>query len=85
MSEPTLDSLCSELESLRAEIAELRALLKPNPEVEVEEHIVPVLAAAIAAFLGKRATFRVIRRHPVQQDGWRLQGRVAVQGARRPR
>lgn len=85
MSDPTLDSLRSELESLRAEIAELRALLKPNLEVEVEEHIVPVLAAAIAAFLGKRATFRVIRRHPVQQEGWRLQGRVAVQGARRPR
>jgi hypothetical protein len=85
MSELTLESLRSELESLRAEIAELRALLKPNPNAQMEEHVVPILAAAIAAFLGKRATFRVIRRHPVQQDGWRLQGRVAIQGARQPR
>ncbi len=76
----------AELEALRAELAALRAelaQLKPPAQTqEITPEVVEVIAAAVAAFLGKRATIRFIRRANESIDPWRTQGRVSIQAAR---
>ncbi len=75
-----------EFEALKAELAELRAQLArlapapgaPLVEPGIPEEIVPVIAAAVAAFLGKRATIRIIRRVHDESGVWRQQGRATV-------
>lgn len=86
-----------EFEALRAEVAELKDLVKSlvqaqvkpapkaapaKPKVEgVSEDEVYLIAAVIAAYFGQRARIRSIRYVPPEVDGWRLQGRVLIQGS----
>ena len=72
------DALLKELQSVRAKLADLEKRL-PQDE-ELNEEVLEVIAAAVAAYLGKRATIRVIRRVN-ERDTWRLQGRAALQGS----
>ena len=56
----------------------------PAPKVEegISEEIVMVIAAAVAAFMGKRARIRRVRR--VAESGmnpWSQQGRVSIQAS----
>lgn len=90
--------LKQELEALKLEVADLRELIAklsapkvatapaappaPKKAESVDESTMLVISAAIAAFLGKRATIKFVR--PVKSaavDGWRLQGRVAIHGS----
>lgn len=85
------DDLIQEVEALRREVRELRsqveALARPPVPTEakvaegVDEETMLVLSAAVAAYLGKRATIKLVR--PVHEvlDGWRVQGRVAIHGS----
>lgn len=90
------DELRNEVASLRKEVAELRELVAklttpakkaaPTPPVAkqdgIDEATMYLISAAIAAFLGKRATIKSIRPVVGQAlDLWRLQGRVAIQGS----
>lgn len=89
--------LRGEVEALRKELAELKAAVaaltapKPAPAAakpkvaEVSPDIMHVLAAAVAAFLGKKARIRSVRQVPSAVDGWRMQGRVAIMGSHNPR
>ncbi len=91
--ELSLQSLQSEIEKLQAEVALLRAKVEAKPAKHaapktegVPEDVAMIIAAAVAAFLGKRATIRLIR--PAVgtiPDGWRVQGRAAIQGSHRTR
>jgi methylmalonyl-CoA carboxyltransferase large subunit len=74
----------------RREIAKLRAKGRPAaaaplpkaPEPQLSDEIVSVLAATVAAFLGKTARIRAIRMLPVTAHSpWAQQGRVYVQGS----
>jgi methylmalonyl-CoA carboxyltransferase large subunit len=49
------------------------------PAEEISEEIVLVIAAAVAAFLGKRAPIRQIRL--VGSPAWAQQGRVTIQAS----
>lgn len=79
----------AELEALRQEVAELRALvqsLSAGAAPGVDPNVVQVIAAAVAAFTGFRAKVRYVR--PLAEGGkvtadggWRVQGRVAIQGS----
>ena len=52
-----------------------------QPE-ELTEEVLLVISAAVAAFLGKRARIRTIRRVPVPgYNPWSQQGRVYIQGS----
>jgi methylmalonyl-CoA carboxyltransferase large subunit len=93
------EDLRKEVASLRSEVAELRDLVAkltappkaaapaaPAKQDGIDEQTMFVISAAIAAFLGKRATIRSVRPLTHQMlDVWRLQGRVAIQGSHRVR
>ncbi|MCW5943352.1 MAG: hypothetical protein KIS66_14060 [Fimbriimonadaceae bacterium] len=91
MNEVTL--LRDEVATLRDEVAHLRKMLAdvlaareggfagPAAAEGVSEDTLFTIAAAVAAYLGKRATIKMVRPVPQSLDGWRLQGRVAVQGS----
>ncbi|HSO05373.1 MAG TPA: hypothetical protein VLQ92_12880 [Candidatus Limnocylindrales bacterium] len=81
MSQPTLaellasvDALVARVESLEAELAEVRAELPPR---EVPEEVVIAISAAVAAFLGHRARLKQV--HYRTSQTWAQQGRTAVQ------
>lgn len=84
-----LAALRSEVTELRAEVARLhgaKAPAKPaKPKVEVTEDIATVIAAAVAAFMGHKARIKTIRHFDdgLSAEGWRVQGRVAVQASHR--
>jgi|GEM_PF-4232602 len=78
----------AELDALRQEVAQLRSLVERLSAVaapEVDDDVMRVIASAVAAFTGFRAKVRYVR--PVGDgaklgpDGWRVQGRVAIQGS----
>jgi methylmalonyl-CoA carboxyltransferase large subunit len=84
MSEETVsreefDALRLQLEAMQAELAQLRSRTTSS---EITPEVVEIIAAAVAAFLGKRATIRFIRRANEAIDPWRTQGRVSIQAAR---
>lgn len=90
MNEVTL--LREEVNALRDEMAHLRKMLatvlaaREGGAAEagsdaVSEDTLFTIAAVVAAYLGKRATIKMVRPVPQSLDGWRLQGRVAVQGS----
>jgi methylmalonyl-CoA carboxyltransferase 12S subunit len=69
---------------LRPVLAERTAATAPavdQPE-ELSEETLAVISATIAAFLGKTARIRAVRRVPANaQSPWAQQGRVYVQGS----
>lgn len=70
----------AEFDALRAELAEIKALLKAQaaPEPEIDAETVQIIAAAVAAYLGKRASFRILRRMSEESEAWRTQGRATI-------
>jgi methylmalonyl-CoA carboxyltransferase large subunit len=79
VSRHEFDELRRQLETLREEIAGLKS---PAAHHDITPEVVEVIAAAVAAYLGKRATIRFIRRANEAIDPWRTQGRVNIQAAR---
>jgi hypothetical protein len=79
VSRHEFDELRRQLETLREEIAGLK---HPAAHQDITPEVVEVIAAAVAAYLGKRATIRFIRRANEAIDPWRTQGRVNIQAAR---
>lgn len=74
-----------EFEALRAEVAELRQAVEAlrdqlrTQEPDLNEETVQILAAAVAAYLGKRATIRFVRRvGESEADAWQNQGRARI-------
>lgn len=88
-------ALRKELDELKSIVAGLGSAPVPpapaavpapvTPKVEKKDEIPPehltVIAAVVAAVLGVRAKVRIVRPIPQAVDGWRLQGRVAIQGS----
>jgi methylmalonyl-CoA carboxyltransferase 12S subunit len=79
-------SLENEIAELRHRVEKLEALLaaaKPAPVVATKQEIAPeivlAISAAVAAFLGKRATIRQI--HLSGSSAWAAQGRATVQAS----
>ncbi len=69
----------AEFEALRAEVASLRAALAAmKKEAGVPDDHLHLIAAAVAVYLGKRATIRYIRRSGDASDSWRSQGRASI-------
>lgn len=76
--------LREELAALRSEVAELRKRLDslaPAASDEIDPEILAVISATIAAYLGKRATIKFVRRAQAESDSWSSQGRVVIQGS----
>ncbi|MCA0361635.1 MAG: hypothetical protein LCH41_11360 [Armatimonadetes bacterium] len=74
----------AEFDALLAEVTRLREqLAKLQPEEEaISEEVLLVIASAVAAFLGKRATIKFVRTASQgADDPWRAQGRVKVTGS----
>jgi methylmalonyl-CoA carboxyltransferase 12S subunit len=88
-------SLEAELEALRERVEKLEALVaaatkaataadgsngvKPPPKQEISTEIIIAISAAVAAFLGKRASIRQIRL--TGETPWAQQGRATVQAS----
>lgn len=68
----TVQSLVTRIDGLEHELAEVRAA------IPIPEETVLAISAAVAAFLGHRATLKQI--HYRTGAAWAQQGRVAVQG-----
>ncbi len=79
VSREEFEVLRSQMEAMRAELEHLRSRSAGS---EITPEVVEIIAAAVAAFLGKRATIRFIRRANEAIDPWRTQGRVSIQAAR---
>lgn len=92
-----LEALRKEVAELREAVAALKATpapaapkpapaAAPAPKAEaISPEVMMVISAAVAAYLGKRATIKLVRPMHRSMDGWRLQGRVAIQGSHRVR
>jgi methylmalonyl-CoA carboxyltransferase large subunit len=80
MSEADLEQLRSEIRALGRRVEhleeELSKLREPIPEDDIF-----LLAAAVAAYLGKRAPIRQVRL--LGTTTWSQQGRVSIQASRR--
>jgi methylmalonyl-CoA carboxyltransferase 12S subunit len=88
-------SLETELEALRERVERLEALVaaatkavpvadesngvKPSAKQEIATEIIIAISAAVAAFLGKRASIRQIRL--TGETPWAQQGRATVQAS----
>jgi methylmalonyl-CoA carboxyltransferase 12S subunit len=70
-----VEALLARVEKLEDELADLRSTLGPLPPVPAD--VVIAISAAVAAFLGKRATIRQV--HLAGDTSWARQGRSAVQ------
>lgn len=83
---PDLARLVESVEALRHEVARLadrvsalEAAEAPARSAPVDQETVFIIAAAVAAFLGKRAHIRQIRL--IGSEAWARQGRVTVQAS----
>lgn len=86
---PSLADVVALLESLRADVARLgervssleaaRATPAPAAPAPIDDHTLRVIAATIAAYLGKKAHIRQIQL--LGSDAWAQQGRVAIQAS----
>lgn len=65
--------LSSRLETVEAELAELKA----RSDAEVPEDVIMAISAAVSAYLGHRAKVRAV--HFRRTGAWAQQGRSAVQ------
>jgi hypothetical protein len=72
MTKEELQGLRSEVEALRKEVAQLK---KATPEIS--EETLSIIAAAVAAYLGERATVHFVRRIG-EEDPWLAHGRATV-------
>lgn len=86
MNKRTAEALENEITELRLRVEKLETLLAaaqsaPVPEAkpEIAPDMVLVISAAVAAFLGKRATIRQI--HLSSSSAWAAQGRATVQAS----
>jgi hypothetical protein len=74
-----------EFDSLKAEIASLKEaitqLAKRTGQEGIPEEHLHCIAAAVAVYLGKRATIRYVRKAADRGDSWRTQGRASVSGS----
>ena len=85
----TVTTLKNEIAELRKRIEKLEGLLVESQGVapsasspgkpELSQEIVLAISAAVAAFLGKRATIRQIRLS--SSNAWSAQGRASVQAS----
>jgi methylmalonyl-CoA carboxyltransferase 12S subunit len=73
VSAQVVEDLLRRVNAMEDELAELRAAMAAN----VPEHVVIAISAAVAAFLGKRATVKQI--HLVGDTTWAREGRAYVQ------
>jgi methylmalonyl-CoA carboxyltransferase large subunit len=87
MHKKSAQALEQEITELRQRIDHLEALLAakpvpplaPPPQTEIAPEIVLAISAAVAAFLGKRATIRQIRLS--DSSAWASQGRATIQAS----
>jgi methylmalonyl-CoA carboxyltransferase 12S subunit len=82
VSRAEFDALKAEIAGLRAEISKLTSSVAmasaPKKEEGISDEHLQILSAAVAAFMGKRATIKYIRRGVGNHESWRTQGRVTV-------
>lgn len=90
---PSMADVVALLESLRADVARLGSRVEAleaaraapaaapatPPRAAVDEHTMTIIAAAIAAFLGKKAHIRQIQL--LGSAAWAQQGRVTIQAS----
>lgn len=76
--DPSIAELTALVRELSAQVADLRTRLDAiEGSQEVSEDVVLAISAAVAAYLGKRATVKQV--HLRRGGGWATQGRAAVQ------
>jgi len=78
VSREDFNTVLRELQDVKKRLQELEAKLSANDGINDET--AQVIAAAVAAYLGKRATIRFIRKVG-DSDQWTIQGRAALQGS----
>lgn len=80
------DALKEQIAALQAQIRQLQAAVSAagnGASEEIPEETLHVIAAAVAAYLGKRATLKIVRRVSDDEHAWRTQGRVTVAASHR--
>lgn len=80
VSREEFEALRLEFEALRTQIAGLHAEVAKKAD-SISEETLMVISAAVAAYLGKRATIKFVRLAPTDPDVWRAQGRAALQAS----
>jgi methylmalonyl-CoA carboxyltransferase large subunit len=76
------EALVREIAELRAQIAGLSASAKKPPEPKVSDELITVIVAAVAAYLGKKATVRFIRKaNSDESNAWQGYGRASISGS----
>lgn len=81
VSRAEFEALQEEIADLRAQIQGLLATSKKPGEPKISEDLIAVIAATIAAYLGKKATIRFIRRAGDETAVWQEYGRASISGS----
>ncbi len=79
VSRAEFDALLKELREVQARLHDFEERLSLE-EDDLSEETVQIIAAAVAAYIGKRATIRIVRRSS-RPETWLLQGRAALQAS----
>ena len=79
VSRAEFEALKAEIEALRAQLAGLHASVAKSEGIS--EETLMAISAAVAAYLGKKATIKFVRLAPTDPDVWRAQGRAALQAS----
>jgi methylmalonyl-CoA carboxyltransferase large subunit len=80
------NALKEQIAALEAQIRQLQAAMSAagnSAKTEISEETLHIIAAAVAAYLGKRATIKIVRRVSDEENAWRTQGRVTVAASHR--
>lgn len=79
ISREEFEALKGELEAIKSQLASLHAAVAQSEGLSEETLL--AISAAVAAYLGKRATVKFVRLAATDPDVWRAQGRAALQGS----
>ena len=81
VSRAEFEGLQQEIADLKTQIQALLAASKKSAEPKISEDLITVIAAAVAAYIGKKATIRFIRRVADETAVWQEYGRTSISGS----
>jgi methylmalonyl-CoA carboxyltransferase 12S subunit len=83
VSRTEFELLQQQIADLKAQLASLVPVSKTAPEPKISEDLITVIAAALAAYLGKRATIKFVRTIGDENLAWQNYGRASISGSHR--
>jgi methylmalonyl-CoA carboxyltransferase large subunit len=75
------EALQQQIEELKAQVASLLAASKGPAVPKISDDTIAVIAAAVAAYVGKKATIKFVRTVSDESGAWQTYGRANISGS----